>query len=393
MRLLHTGDWHLGKTIRQQSRMPEFTAAVDNVVRMAIDENVDVFVIAGDTYETFAPAPDAEELLYDALRRLVDAGVKVVMIAGNHDHAQRLDAVAGVLRLVGVNCVGRVPDGDAYQAIRIASRDGDEATTFVAVPWIPERLAVEWEHLFGPTEAALNRYEGQIGRAFKQYCAAFSSDTANVLVAHVLIDGVTIGEDGSERQLHIGHNFAVRAASLPSTASYIALGHVHRPQEIVHAAPAAYAGSLLQLDFGESGQTKSAVLVDVAPRRPAKLRTVPIVGGRALRTVRTAYDELASHRDKYGDDYLRVFVEHDRPVLHLYDQVRETMPNALDVTWVRAGDASDDDEPAAVGHRGASPEELFTRFYAREHAGAAPPPEMMKLFSELYHEQAERAPA
>ena len=259
------------------------------------------------------------------------------------------------------------------------------------MPWIPERLAVDRAHLFGETAQALNRYEGQMDRALRDYCRAFAPDTVNVLVAHLLIDGVTIGEDGSERKLHVGHNFAVRASALPSTASYIALGHVHRPQEVVHAAPAYYAGSLLQLDFGEAGQQKSVTLVDVAPRKPAKVRIVAIEGGRNLRTVRTAYDDLATHRDKYGDDYLRVFVESEQPVLHLFDQVREIMPNALDVTWVPTGDAAAADE-ATPGHRAVSPEELFTRFYAREHAGAAPPEELMKLFSELYQSEMEHAP-
>lgn len=392
MRLLHTGDWHLGRAIRQQSRMPEFVTAIDNVVRLAIDERIDAVVIAGDTYDSFAPAPEAEELVFDALRRLIDEGIKIVMIAGNHDQAQRMDAIAGVLRIVGAHCVGRVPAAEGYQAIRVASRDGNDAATFVAVPWIPERLAVEWEHLFGETATALNRYEGQMERALKDYCRAFAPDTANVLVAHVLIDGVTIGEDGSERNLHVGHNFAVRASALPATASYIALGHVHRPQEIVHAAPTYYAGSLLQLDFGEAGQQKSVTLVDVAPRKPAKVRIVSIAGGRNLRTVRTTYDDLAMHRDKYGDDYLRVFVECERPVLYLFDQVREVMANALDVTWVPTGESPASDVTAA-SHRAVSPEELFTRFYRREHAGAAPPEDLMKLFSELYQSEIEHAPA
>jgi len=389
MRLLHTGDWHLGRTIRGQSRHAEFERAVMCVVDIARREQVDAVLIAGDTFETFAPPADAEHLLYEALTALLRDDIKVAMIAGNHDNASRMDALSGILRIAGAHCVGSVPRDDSYAPLRITSRDGAEAATVVALPWVAERIAVEYEHLFGDVSAALQRYAGQMERAIAYFCRSFDPATANIFMGHMLIDGVSIGEGSGERKMQIGQNFAVPATCLPASAQYVALGHVHRPQEIGSPAPAFYAGSLLQLDFGESGQEKSVNLIDVQPRKPAKVRNIPVTGGRELKTLRLRLDDLPSHAGQHADAWLRVYVDLDAPVLSLYERVREVLPNALHVEGVVAapvdGDASAPDGGALAPH------ELLARYYAERHGGHAIPEGLVTLFNELYQAEVERA--
>ena len=130
-------------------------------------------LIAGDTFDNFSPPADAQRLLYETLRRLVSDGARVVMIAGNHDSAPRMDALAGILELAGVHAIGAPPDDRDYRALRIASRDSSEAATIVAVPWIPEHLAVQYEALFGPRDEAQTQYAGNMERALRFYCASF----------------------------------------------------------------------------------------------------------------------------------------------------------------------------------------------------------------------------
>lgn len=384
MRLLHTSDWHLGRTIRGQSRLSEFERAVTNVVDIARRERVDVVLIAGDTFDTFSPPADAEHLLYESLTGLLRDGIKVVMIAGNHDNASRMDAMAGILRIANAECVGSVPQGDGYAPVRVLSRDGSQALTLVALPWVPERMAVEFEHLLGDVSKALQRYAGQMERAIGHFCRSFDPATANVFMGHMLIDGAAIGEGGGERKLQIGQNFAVPSSCLPRTAQYIALGHVHKPQEIANPAPAFYAGSLLQLDFGESGQQKFVNMVEVQPQKPAEVRLVPVEGGRNLETVRLRLEDLPSHAGTHGDAYLRVIVELDAPVLSLFDRVREVLPNALDVTPSLAGTATQPDrqDDGSV----LAPDELLARFYAERYGGAVIPEGLAKLFNELLSE-------
>src|SRR3990170_7882362 len=101
MRFLHTADWHVGKAIRGRSRYEEFAAALEQVVGIAVDEGVDAVLLAGDVYEHRAAAPEADSIVFDALLRLHDAGIRVVAIPGNHDSALRLEALGKLLRPIG----------------------------------------------------------------------------------------------------------------------------------------------------------------------------------------------------------------------------------------------------------------------------------------------------
>lgn len=385
MRFLHTSDWHLGRTIRGRSRQDEFERVVLNVVDIARRNDVDAVLIAGDIFDTFSPPTDAERLLYEALAMLRGDGIGVVMVAGNHDHAARMDALASVLKIAGVRSIGSVPESAEAAAIALPSRDGAETATVVALPWVPERSAVEFETLLGAPNEAVQQYAGRLERALAYFCEPFAKSPINVLVAHMLIDGASIDEGGGERKLHIGQAFAVQAQSLPATAQYVALGHVHKPQEIVGPGGRYYSGSPLQLDFGEGEQRKYVNIVDVKPRLPAQVEQVPVEGGRTLRTLRTRYEDLPSIAGQHPDDYLRVIVELDQPIVSLFERVRQLLPNALDVQ-ARLPETADAGGER-IERRGLAPHELLARFYASRH-GAEISPQLLGLFNELYEEAA-----
>lgn len=385
VRFLHTGDWHLGRTIRDRQLIDESARVLDELVGIAAQEGVDAVLIAGDTFDAFAPPSDAQKLLYETLSRLVRDGARVVMIAGNHDSAPRMDALSGILEIAGVHTIGSLPDDANYRPVRIASRDGAEAAMIVAVPWVPERLAVKYETLFGPPSGAFEQYAGNMERALRFYCSRFAADTVNVLLGHVMVSGTVVREGSGERKLHIGDLFAIPGQVLPGTAQYIALGHVHKPQPIPSApVPGAsfYAGSLLQLDFGEAEQAKSVRLVDARPGLPVDSHTVAITSGARLRNLRIKLDDLPLHAEKYGDDYLRVVVESAGSVQSLFEQVRAVLPNAIRVETVRT------DVPAAAAagtKRGLEPHELLARYYAETRAQQIPP-ELIALFNTMYEE-------
>jgi exonuclease SbcD len=391
VRILHTSDWHLGRKIRRESRQAEFELVLGEVARIVHDEAIDVVVIAGDTFDTLSPGADAEKLVYETLGEIVRDGAQVVMIAGNHDAPAHMDALTSILRMVGVHSVGSVPERVAEAMITVPSRDGSESATFAALPWVPERMALRFETLFEGADGARTEYRQVMENVVIPSCfSGFKTGTINVFVGHMLIDGSEIGEGGGERRLHIGHNFAVNAACIPSTASYVALGHVHKRQQIAAASPTFYAGSLLQLDFGEGGQKKYVNVVEAKPRAPSDIRPIEITGGRALRTITLDFDTLSSHGGKYGDDFLRVIVRAGHPISSLFEQVREILPTALDVALERT------DEPletiAATTTRGLAPHELFARYFEQRNNAEAPEA-MIALFNELYEAEAGHAPA
>jgi exonuclease SbcD len=392
VRFLHTGDWHLGRTIRGRSRIDESARVLDEVAGIARDEGVDAVLIAGDTFDAFSPPAEAQRLLFETLTRFLRDGIKVVMIAGNHDSAPRMDAMAGILEIAGVHCIGAPPRDPDYAPLRIPSRDGGEVACIAGVPWIAERLTVEYDALFGEPGEALQHYAAQMERALGFYCAKFDPRAINVLLGHMFVSKSYVGKDSGERKLQIGDLFAVLGNTLPQSAQYIALGHVHKPQAVPDSpvrGASFYAGSLLQLDFGEAQQPKSVRIVEAHPGHPADSREVPVTRGTPLRDVHLKLDDLPQHTGMYDGEYLRVFVQADGVVPSLVQQVRDALPNAVDVVQAR-GDRAE--TPAAVAStRGLEPHELLARYYRETH-GEEIPPDVMTLFNQLYQE-AMHAPA
>ena len=387
VRFLHTSDWHLGRQVRGLSRHPEFEAVLDRVVDIATHERVDAVLIAGDTFDTFAPPADAEQLLYETLRRLVAGGIAVVTIAGNHDNARHMDALTGLFKIAGIHALGSLPTSSAGTTVELQSRNGKETAVIAALPWVPERLALAIERLAEGAETAVKDYSAGVESLLRNAVKAFRPDTINVLTGHMLIDGTQVAEGSGERKLHIGQAFAVQPNALPTTAQYVALGHVHKPQQVAGAAMACYSGSLLQLDFGESGQTKTMMLVDIAPGSPPSIRPVAVAAGRNLTTVNLTLDELPAHAGRYDDDYLRVWVEAPGHVPSLAERVREFLPNAVDIQLVIEGAP---EIPPIAERRTLSPEELFARYYLQKR-GTEASEEIRSAFRNLYQQETEIA--
>jgi DNA repair protein SbcD/Mre11 len=159
---------------------------------------------------------------------------------------------------------------------------------------------------------------------------SFSPATINILMAHLFAFGAETS--GSEWAIHTGLPYAISPARFPTTAQYIALGHLHRPQDIgASPVPCAYAGSPLQLDFGEQGQQTRVVLIEARPNRPVHIESIPLSAGRNLRDVEGRIDEIEAMAASLSSDYFRVTVITDGPVPGLADQIRMRLPNALNL--------------------------------------------------------------
>lgn len=374
MRFLHTADWHIGKTLRGRHRDDEYAAALAEVLAIAVREQVDCVLVAGDLFDSASPPAEAERLVYEFFRSLWGEGISAVVIGGNHDHRRRLAAVSGLLGVIDVQV--RAEPGELLGAlVQRHSRDGQETALVATVPWLPERRVNGESH-----REQLSSLVGEVSRAFRP-------DTVNILLAHLLVDGALVGAGGGERPLHLGVAYSIAADCLPATAQYVALGHVHRPQNVVAPASAYYSGSLLQLDFGERGQAKEILLIEGHPGVAVQVVRVPLSAGKELRDVTGTLDELRALAGSVGDAFLRVFVKVDGPVAGIAEQVREILPNAVDVRRIVP------DAPA--GDRGQSllamgPEELFGTFYMQVR-GSPPGQDVLALFRSLYGEESDAA--
>jgi DNA repair protein SbcD/Mre11 len=389
VRFLHTADWHVGRTIRGRSRAEEFAAALDEVVRVAVEEGVDAVLLAGDVYEHRAPGPEADELVFDAFLRLHDAGIRVVAIPGNHDSPVRLAAFSRLLRPVGVEVAARVAPPSEGGIVVVPSRDGAEEAEIACVPFVPERRFGDAAALFRASEAWFQSYAQGMGELLAAMAGGFTGGRIPIVLGHLFTDGALVTPGGGERELTIGIAYAMPPSRLPGDAAYVALGHVHLPQAVKGSpAPARYAGSLLQLDFGEAGQRKSVAIVDAAPGKPAKVREVALTAGRALRDVRGTLDEILAQASTLGDAWLRVSVVTEGPVPGLADRVRDELPNALDVVPVY--DRDEDRGGADVPLRSLDPRDQFVAYF-RSHHGAEPTDGLLAAFDEVHELEMEGA--
>jgi exonuclease SbcD len=373
MKILHTSDWHVGKLLGGRSRIAEHRAVLGEIAEIAARERVDVVLVVGDLFETAAPQPDATAVVWDALIALRDTGAYVVVVGGNHDQQLQLEAVAPLFDRLGITVLG-LPTLDARASLRL------DGARIVMLPWMSRRWAVKTEQLMGATAAQTTQYyAARVARVLEELCRDFAPGEINVIAAHCMVQGGTLG--GGERDAQLIDEYAVPAAAFPPSANYVALGHLHRAQQIPGAAPILYSGSPIQVDFGEERDTKQVLLVDIPERGAARVTQVPLTRGAVLRTVKGTYAELEAAASGAGDAFLRVFV-HESPRPGLADDVRALLPNAVQVrvTGDPAG-ADNDDSRHRAARAGATPRELFVQYL--DGAGVARDDRLLALFDDL----------
>jgi len=327
MRLLHTSDWHVGKTLKGRSRLEEQRLVLAEIVRVARENEVDAVLVAGDLYDNAAPTADAQKLVVSTLRRLSRAGIEVVAIAGNHDHAATFEAYRPVMGDAGIHIYGvfRPAPGGVH---RFTTKAGEKAAVAI-LPFLSQRYAVRAAEIVENTPAQnVGTYDQMVRDILANLTSEFGGDTVNVVMAHLTCTGGTFG--GGERAAQSIFEYHVPASIFPVEAHYVALGHLHRRQTLPASCPVVYSGAPLAVDFGEQDNTNVVCLVEVTPTTPAKVTDIPILSGRKLRTVTGTVAELTSRADEFGEDYLRVWVTEPAHA-GLRDDIAETLPNALEI--------------------------------------------------------------
>ena len=372
MKILHTSDWHVGKLLRGRSRIAEHRAVLGEITEIAEREKVDLILVVGDLFETAAPPPEATAVVFDALLALRETGARVVVVGGNHDQQSELDAVAPVFARLGISVLG-LPAGPERAIVEL------DGARVVMLPWVSQRWAIKSEQLMGATAAGVAQYyAARVARLIEWLCAGFSASDINIVAAHCMVQGGKLG--GGEREAQLIDDYMVPAGAFPSSASYVALGHLHRAQSMPGATPIWYSGSPIQVDFGESDDRKQVLVVDAPAKGSARVNPVELTCGWRLRTVTGTLEELAALTP--DDAFLRVVVrEQARP--GLADDVRALLPQAVDVRIApTVAAARPGSEPATIspGLR-LSPRDLFAAYL--DFAGQARDPRVIALFDEL----------
>nr|WP_205863764.1 exonuclease SbcCD subunit D [Planosporangium mesophilum] len=382
---MHTSDWHVGKVLKGQSRLDDQIKALNGVVQAAKAERPDLVIVAGDLYDTATPTADATRVVVRALSALRETGADVVAIGGNHDNGPTLDALRVWAEAAGVALRGAVKT-PADHLITGRTRDGEE-WRLVALPFLSQRYAVRAGELFDLTAAeATQTYADHVARLITRLCEGFGADTVNLITTHLTVVGGTMG--GGEREAHTIMGYAVPSTVFPASAHYVALGHLHRAQQVPGPAPVRYSGSPLAIDFGEEENASSVSIVEVTATTAAKVREVPITGPVPLYTVRGTLEHLstlAESSKNIGDAWLRVYVA-EAPRAGLREEVQELLPRALEVRIDPRMLPDADANRSRVQRSGRSPGELFADYLSQKgHVDEATVALFHRLHGEVSH--------
>jgi DNA repair protein SbcD/Mre11 len=382
VKILHTSDWHVGKVLKGRDRHDEHEAALRSIVATARAQDVDVVLVAGDLFETAAPTAKAQGLVMRSLLALREDGRQVVAIGGNHDNQALLDAVyRPVLGELGLHVLGtpKRPDSGGLTTLRTR---GGETINVAALPFLSHRYAVRAaEILLHETAEHTLDYARRLADMVRVLTAGFTPDAVNVVMAHATLLGGRRG--GGERDVQTTLDYELPASMFPATAHYVALGHLHRQQEIPGPCPIFYPGSPLAIDFGEEANSPAVLIVTAAPDIRADTRPVPVTGGRRLRTLRGTLDEVIAEGEQAADAYLRVVLAEPTRA-GLGDLVRDHLPNTLEVL---IDDAHRPQPGTGTNGRpsraGRSPLQLFTDYLGEQNIADS---RITAMFAELLDE-------
>lgn len=316
LRVLHTSDWHLGRALHEESLLPDQAWALERFVAVAKDARPDVIVIAGDIYDRAVPSPDAVTLLDDALTRLAALDVPTVVIAGNHDSAERLTFGARLMSARGVFLRGAL--NDAHSPVEIPGKG------FVyPLPFVDPDVV---RGLHGDDE--IRGHAHATARVLERVRAdAARRPHPTVLVAHSFVQGATQTPD-SERPV-VGTAGSVPLETVAGF-DYVALGHLHAPQAVSESV--RYSGSLLKYSFSEAAHVKGAILVEVESGR-AIAQTIPLGARRDLARIRGTLQNLLTRSDleKHHGDLVEATLDDRDYVVDAKRRLQARFPHVVSV--------------------------------------------------------------
>jgi len=325
MRILHTSDWHLGRSFGEHRLLDQQARFIDWLVDAVRVEAVDLVVIAGDLYDRSVPPADAVELFHDALRRLLATGADVAAIAGNHDSAERIGSVDGLLT------PGLLLRGGYGQAAQIDLRHYvDGPLALIAVPFLDPAFAPAapvGERSDEPAAPRRPTHESVLRSAVDRARAAVDPGIRTLAIAHAFVTGAE--PSASERTLAVGDAGMV-SSSVFSGIDYVALGHLHRAQIVGGDERVRYSGSPLPYSFGETTQ-KEVVLIELDHDGDARSKPIPIDVGRSVATVRGTLDDLLTGDPNHGD-WVRVELTNAHPVVDAHRRLRDHFPHLVEIT-------------------------------------------------------------
>lgn len=318
MKVLHTSDWHLGQQFYDYSRQQEHQAFLAWLIDALEAEQVDLLLISGDIYHTATPSTQAEQLLYDFVKsaKVRCPSLHIVIIAGNHDSPARIETAKPLLERFDTHVFGRFSKNEPQLSV-LRLQIANENAAIIAMPFLRP-------HDINASQEELSRYEQAVKGAYESALNSFSQQEQECLIVlgHLHAKGGDISQD-SERNLSIGGFDSLSCAIFPAQADYVALGHLHKAQQVNGQANIRYSGSPLPLSFSERNYQHQVLLAEFIEGRLSTVKPLYIPRHKEIYLIP---DKGALMLDELCDALRQFAVDNDKPTpyLRLKMDARET---------------------------------------------------------------------
>lgn len=398
MRILHTSDWHLGKSLEGVSRMDEQEKFIKDFVDIVEEKNVDMVIISGDIYDNSNPPARAERMFYGALKEICNNGKRLVLvIAGNHDNPERLAAASPLAYDQGVILLGRpkssseigkcgehkiLDSGEGFVEVDVKG----EKAVIITLPYPSEKRLNEILSESIEEEDRQKSYSARVGELFSSLSEKYREDTINLAVSHLFILG---GEESdSERQIQLGGSLAVGIGAIPEKAQYVALGHLHKPQEIKGKAKCFYSGSPLQYSKSEVGYTKCCYIVDVKAGEEAIVDKIYLKNYKPIEVWKCeSVEEAIKKCEENCQKEIWVYLEIKTDKYITQEDIKTMKTLKKDILEIRPIIQSEDEENQEFYNiKEKSMGELFKEFYIKQRM-VEPSNEVMEMFLSIAGEE------
>ncbi len=313
MKIVHTADWHIGKILHRQELKEDFILFFNWLIEFITIEKVDVLLVSGDIFDLSNPANSDIRLYYQVLHRLSELKVKVILTGGNHDSVSLLDGPFHLLNSLNITVTGGLKDNLDDHIIPCFDGLGQLGCVVLAVPFLRDRdLRISYQAGIMPqkstsTIVAIKQiYDALIDKAKVKY----GNDIPVIAMGHLFMQGSLTSE--SEREIHVGNLDGVPADIISHQISYMALGHIHKPQIIGRQNHIRYCGSPVFLDFSEREYAKMVILIETNPENDLEIKPVMIPKNRDIIRISGNLNQVSDTLRAYNNPYpLTTFIELD----------------------------------------------------------------------------------
>lgn len=339
MKILHTSDWHIGRALYGRKRYEEFQRFLDWLLACMKEHDIEALLVAGDIFDNGTPSNRALELYYRFLCRCAEAGCRhIIVTAGNHDSPSLLNAPREVLRHLNVHVVGCMAEAVEDELVVLHDAHGTPALIVCAVPYLRDRdirraeAGETWDDKGRKLVEGIREHYGQVAAAALAKQKELGAEIPIVAMGHLFAAGGQTSDGDGVRELYVGSLGHVGGDVFPQCFAYLALGHLHVPQQVAGSAVRRYSGSPLPMSFGEADQRKVVLAVTVAaPGAAVQELAVPCF--QQLATVRGDWSRIEARISALKDDarpvWLEVVYDGEDVLGDLQERLRELVAGSL----------------------------------------------------------------